>query len=303
MTDELLIAYLHDDLPAAARTDVVARAAADPAVAGRLTRLASIVEVLRHPVVESLPAGLAARTVAVVAAAAGPPVTPSTLRRPAPADGPLFSARRRIDVVVAAGIGFLAFGLVAGAVQKTRYEASVRACQNTLRTMHASLDGYSQTHSGRYPQVGLPGAPTAGAFAAKLTESGFLAPDAVVRCPVIDLADLGPASNGVGYTYALGYVTPTGALTGLRRPDPILGTDDRMPLAGDFPAVAVAPAAGPYSPHGRGQNVLFAGGNVMFSTVASVGIDGDDIYRNATGRVAAGLFPADGCLGRPTDQP
>jgi prepilin-type processing-associated H-X9-DG protein len=241
--------------------------------------------------------------VAAVTAEAGPKAVPSTLRRPAPADGPAFSVRRRADVIVAAGIGFLAFGLLLGAVQKSRHEASVRACQNTLRELYGPLDGYSQTHSGRYPQVGVPGAPTAGGFAAKLTEAGYLSPDALVRCPALDTVELGRLPGGVGYTYALGYVTPAGGLIGLRRPDPILGTHDRMALGGDFPTMAVAPAEGPYSPHGRGHNILFAGGNVTFCTSADVGIDGDDIYRNADGRIAAGRYASDGCLGKPTDRP
>ncbi len=301
MNDETLIAYLHDDLSPAERAGVDA-AAADLAVATRLSRFESILTVLRNPRNVAPPAGLVNRTLAAVAAQTGPPTVPSTLGRPFPKDEPLFSIRRRANVVVAAGIGFLAFGLSIGAVQKARHEASVRSCQNTLRVLHDSLDGYSQTHSGRYPQVGVPGAPTAGTFTTKLTEAGYLPPDALVHCPAIDLAELGP-TNRVGYTYALGYLTPGGGLIGLRRPDPILGTDDRMALSGDFPAVAVAPAGGPYSPHGRGQNVLFAGGNVAFVTSAGVGIDGDDVYRNASGQVAAGLYPADGCLGRPGDRP
>lgn len=303
MTDETLIAYLHDDLSAGERTAVAARAK-DPSVADRLIRLESILSALRSPADVIPPPGLVARTLSAVSAAGGATAVPSTLRHPAVRDEPLFSFRRRIDVAVAVGIGFLAFGLVLGGIQKTRYEASVRACQNTLRGLHESLDGYSQTHGGRYPLVGVSGAPTAGSFAGKLAEAGFLASEAQVRCPAIETADLGPAPpQRVAYTYALGYQSPGGGVIGLRRPDPVLGSDDRLALSGDFPSVSAGPPGRPYSPHGRGQNILFAGGHVSFVTTASVGINGDDVYRNATGRVAAGLYPADGCLGRPDDRP
>jgi hypothetical protein len=304
MTDELLAAYVLNDLPAGERA-AVDRAASDPGVADRIDRISRVVAVLKSPDPVRPPSGLVARTVAAVRAEMTPPVVPSSvLRRLASTDSPLFGARRRIDVIVAAGIGFIAFGLGLGILSKSRAEAAVRTCQNSLRELHTSLDGYTQTHGGRYPQVGVPGAPTAGGFAVKLAETGLLTTDAAVRCPAVEWVDPPAASTlRVGYTYALGYQAPNGRVVGLRRSDGPLSIDDRTALAGDFPAVAVAPAGGPFSPHGRGQNVLFAGGNVAFTTSANVGIDGDDVYRNAGGRVAAGLFPADGCLGHPDDRP
>jgi hypothetical protein len=295
MTDDLLTDYVSGQLGPVERARVCAAVSADPAVAARLDRIARVVDVLRSPEPVEPPAGLVRRTLAAVI----PPVVPASLRRAASYDTPLFFGRRRVDVVVAAGLTVLACGLLLGVLQKTRYEASVLACKNTLRGMYWSLDGYSQTHNGRYPQVGVSGAPTAGGFVTKLVEEGYWTADASIRCPAMEPG----TTTGVGYTYALGYQAPGGGLVGLRRPDPILGTHDRLALGGDFPAVAVAPAGGPFSPHGRGQNILFAGGNVMFTTSADVGVDGDDVYRNATGRVGAGLFAGDVCLGRPDDRP
>ena len=57
------------------------------------------------------------------------------------------------------------------------------------------------------------------------------------------------------------------------------------------------------SAHGRGQNILFAGGFVQFSTKATVGPNNDDIYRNDDGRVRAGLHRFDASLGRADDMP
>ncbi|HEX4608078.1 MAG TPA: hypothetical protein VH092_07725, partial [Urbifossiella sp.] len=63
------------------------------------------------------------------------------------------------------------------------------------------------------------------------------------------------------------------------------------------------PAGAPGAPHSHGQNVLFAGGNVRFATVPTVGVNGDDIYRNNLGRVAAGLDRVDTVLGVGADRP
>jgi hypothetical protein len=48
---------------------------------------------------------------------------------------------------------------------------------------------------------------------------------------------------------------------------------------------------------------LFAGGNVRFATTATVGVNGDDIYRNQRGVVAAGVHRADAVLGVAGDRP
>ena len=49
--------------------------------------------------------------------------------------------------------------------------------------------------------------------------------------------------------------------------------------------------------------VLYMHGNVRATTSAAVGPNGDDIFRNHYGRVAAGVNRADAVLGRAGDQP
>ncbi|HEY2785948.1 MAG TPA: hypothetical protein VGJ05_13340, partial [Fimbriiglobus sp.] len=191
MTDEILTAYLLDDLSPPERA-AVEISSTRPVVAERLRLLGKILSTLRQPSDVVSPAGLADRTLAAIAAQIGPPTIPSTAVRPNLRDEPLFSIRRRIDFIIAAGIGFLAFGLVIAAIQKNRYESSVRSCQNVLRVLSDSLDGFSQTHGGRYPQVGVPGAATAGSFTMKLTEGGYLPPGAAVRCPALEVSNPGP---------------------------------------------------------------------------------------------------------------
>lgn len=280
-----------------------------------------ILDPLTHPQFESVrarlsldkelptpPAGLAMRTVSRLAELLvneqtirnETVVVPSTMtQKIVNTDSPVFFGRRRADLMVAAAIGFLAFGLSITGIQKLRAEAAIRHCQNTLREIHHSLSGYADVHQGYYPTVGGSAGPQAGDFAGELARTGFMPAHLLPVCP----ADDSSQTRQVGYTYTLGFRSPNGNVVGFRRPDPNNGDQDGVPMLADFPAANVAPAGGLLSPHTRGQNVLFAGGFVRFSTSAAVGLDGDDIYRNAAGKVGAGLSPNDVCLGRPLDRP
>lgn len=231
------------------------------------------------------PHGLADRTVAYVLSA---DATPSTIAQ-GHAEAPVFLGRRRADLIVAAMIGFVAFTLGLSYIQKQRAESAKLACQNALRDVHGSLAEYADHHAGHYP-VGS----TAGGFADELQKAG-VAPASLV-CP----ADSEP--RPIGFTYTLGYRV-NGRVIGFRKPDPARDDDDGMPLVADFPASGQSPTTGPASPHGHGQNVLFAGGFVRFTTSPLVGLNGDNIYTNRNGVVAAGLSPTDACLGRPGDRP
>src|SRR4029079_6989538 len=93
---------------------------------------------------------------AAATAAAGP-----AGRRPAPARGTV-PLRRWAEVAVAAGIGFLAFGMVLAGVQKVRWDSRTAACQNNLRVLYQGLDRYADTHAENYPRV-VPNTP-AGSF-------------------------------------------------------------------------------------------------------------------------------------------
>ncbi|AWM41088.1 hypothetical protein GobsT_03050 [Gemmata obscuriglobus] len=221
--------------------------------------------------------------------------------RPAPpvSDGPEPAPGRRLraEIVVAAGIAFLAFGLVTSGIAKARQQQRVYACQNSLRGLHTGLSGYADSDpQGRYPQIDP--AATADTFAASLGEQGHLPAGYRPGCPGADAF--------VAYTYTLGFREPDGRLLGLRRPDPAgpEGTEhDTMPISADFPTARAAPGDGPVSPHSGCMNVLFVGGNVRATTSPFVGPNGDDIYRNAFGHVGAGMNRSDAVLGRPGDRP
>lgn len=344
MTDEDLIGYTLDALSPEARNAIAFELRTNHAAAARLSQLRRLLNPLEadgEP--PPPPPGLALRTVARVAAhlAEQEPCreSPSDLgtivtiaaemeaaepeEHPLAFPAPMFPLRRaprvepetrfvggrfRLDVLVACGIAFFACGLVFSGIGNLRARHQVLACQANLRTLHAGLAGYADTHAGRYPQIGTGDAPTAGTFASTLVDAGQVPVGFRPCCPAdsfaVTEANRSPsiASPSVGYTYTLGYRTPAGDLLGFRRGDRG-GEHDLVPVSADYPTAAAAPAAGPLCPHNAAMNVLCAGGNVRRTTSALVGPDGDDIYRNFHGRVAAGTHHADVVLGRPGDRP
>ena len=219
----------------------------------------------------------------------------------APRDEPeirRIGGRFRPDLLVACGIAFFACGLLFTAIGKARSQYQLLACQANLRTLHVALTGYAETHDGRYPQISADS--TADSFAATLDEAGQLPAGSRVGCPA-EPSRL--TQDAVAYTYSLGFVTPTGGLVGLRRPVQTVGESDLMPIAADFPTQTATPTAGPLCAHAPVMNVLCVGGNVRSTTSPLIGPNGDDIYRNLHGQVAAGVGQADVVLGRPGDRP
>lgn len=222
------------------------------------------------------------------------PAPPARKAAP-PTDGPEYRSgvRLRADLLVAACIAFVGFGLVMSGVAKARYRSQLAACQNGLRELHGGVSKYADNDpQGRYPQIGTPDYPTADTFTTTLTDRGYLPADYKPGCPA--------TADCPAYTYTLGFRSPTGQLTGLRRPDSNANPadeNDLMPIAADLPTASAAPRPGPFSPHAACMNVLFVGGNVRTTTSANVGPRGDDIYRNVYGDVAAGANRSDAVLG------
>jgi hypothetical protein len=234
-----------------------------------------------------------------------PSVPPPMLRR-APREEPETRAvggRFRPDLIVACGIALFAGGLIFSAVGKLRAQNQVLVCQSNLHTLHNGLAGYADTHFGKYPQIGTETNPTADTFVNALTEAGQVPPGFRACCPADPtVTGTSPASTPVGYTYSLGYRTPTGGLNGVHR-SADGGEHDLLPIVADYPTASAAPVAGPLCPHAVGMNVLCAGGNVRHTTSPLIGPNGDDIYRNIFGQVAAGANHDDVVLGRPGDKP
>ena len=234
-----------------------------------------------------------------VVPASGAPSSPARPAPPREASGPVYAGWwRRPDAIVATLIAFLAGGMVVTAIGKVREGRNVVACQDRLREMHQALVGYSEVRDGRFPQVGTPPVPTAGAFADELARAGHLPPGLPVACPVAPAAaDASPFVTPVRYTYTLGYYGPGGNVVGLRRGEDPGAAEDGVPILADLPAV------GGEAAHARGQNVLFVGGAVRYATTPAAGPNGDDIYHNEAGLTRAGFHLLDASLGRPADRP
>lgn len=335
MTDEDFIGYLLDLVDPDERVAVEGYLAANPDAVVRVDRLRAALSPLEADRDDPAPLpGLATRTVARLAAAlvqgrpqAGvPPEEPSSQAhdngrpggrpprevfvsdRPEPR---VLGGRFRADLVVAAGIGLVAVGLVLSFVSRARYQSDLLACQNNLRVLHQGLAGYADAHAGQFPRVGGDPYPTAGSFILALTDAGQCPPAFHPNCPasspatfeVSTTAATPPQVAQVTYTYSLGHLAPGGVVLGLQRSESPSEENDLLPVIADFPAASASSGDRPTSPHRVGHNVLYMGGNVRYATTPTVGVNGDDIYRNQLGRVAAGLDRSDAVLGLPGDRP
>ena len=286
--DDQLIDYALDQLSLPERLRVEARLAADPASARKLAHLQLRLAPLQFERdAIAAPVGLALATIGYVAEAiaTSPQVViePRTRPRAGGNDGPVYSSRPRADLIVAACLAFVFIGLMLPGIQRLRNRSQTVACQENLHELGTALAGYSDTHDGRFPQVGTPGVPTAGAFVAELTRSGQYPANGKAFCP----ADAGVS---VGYAYSLGYHSRFGELVGPRLPDPETNSD-LQPISADLPA---------NGSHG-GWNVLAAGGSVRFTRTTQ--LVSDDIFTNDAGHPRAGLHRSDISLGRPYDTP
>lgn len=249
----------------------------DTAALAKLDRIHSILKPLeadREP--PAPPPGLAEATLAGFE---------RTMARPKSFAPPI---RRWVELAVAAGIGMVGFGLVAGAVSIARHDSGIRSCANNLRMISTGLHSYADTNNDRFPQV--PEANEAASFRKEMATSGHWPQDARFSC---DSALTTP----VGYTYSLGYRGANGTLVG---PSRIAGQCGPMPIVSDFPAGEVR-KNGPTSPHRRGHNVLFADGRVEYLKTPL--LQADNIFLNDAGLPRAGLHAGDAVLGNPFDTP
>ena len=319
-----LLGHLMKANDAAAQRAVEQRLASDPAAVHDLARLRvalAPLEADRDDI--DPPAGLWARTLARVAehivAAEGPTAraedarTEDLIRKaaavadepsrprpvapirpaPPPAEGGLPPARRW-NVFAVVGLSLSLVALALPAVMHVRERSHQLACQNTMRDFYQAAIGYTDNHDGNFPRVpdGLPAA-TAGET---LKQAGYLQADARFTCPSAPPDATAPVALAT-YAYTLGFRDENGQLRGMDRAPGY----DLMPILADAPARQGA-AAIPIN-HRRGQNVLFAGGNVRFCTTSTVGINGDEIFSNQFGNVGAGVSREDTALGRPEERP
>lgn len=316
--DENLVGYL---LKALDDDDALATEAYlrdDPEARDRLERLRQVVGPLAADADEEAPPGLWVRTLARVAEYQCRELRPAPPPRLTHAPPPSRRGWRPIDALVAAGILFCAVGLVLPAVYAVWQRHQVNVCQNNLRLFHNSLVHYSENHSGALPKVERNGAMGfAGVFIPLLHKDGVLDDRVSVDC---SSKPRPPSSKTLEelqemwekkpddfralmrdlagcYAYTLGYCNERGDLCGLSRNS---GDDAHMPVMADAPPEdpGLHLASGNSRNHGgRGQNVLYLDGSVRFSPERGAGPNGDDIYVNQDGKLAAGRHRWDAVLG------
>ncbi len=322
--DENLVGYLLQSLDPDTHRQVEAYLRTNSEAQRRLELLRRALEPLAADADDAPPAGLWVRTLAhvarhqcrmpggasttVAAPYRGLPPAPWPVR--SPSGGATRTPWRRADVLVAAALLLLVGGLAVSWVARAWYPAQVYACQNNLRQVYTALAAYSDHHDGDFPRVeAQPPRNVAGVFGPALHDAGLLASGSNLTCPangpqparlpsLDELQGMRPdelrSALGSCYAYSLGYGERPEDHAGLRR-----GDGERLPIMADRPVFLDGRVADGNSPNhgGKGQNVLYLGGDVRFATVRNAGVDRDDIYLNQHGQVAAGRTRSDSVLG------
>jgi anti-sigma-K factor RskA len=214
-----------------------------------------------------------------------------------------------LDLAVAASILVAGLLLIFPALENSRFQAQITACQENLRQVGVALVQYSQHHNGYFPPVPAQGhLAAAGVYAPTLFDSGYLTEPQLVVCPGAPAADkkritiptlqqlqtLEPkeklvqvqSTMGGNYGYSLGHMVqgryePT---RNQSRPNFALMADAPDYSQPDFQSI---------NHGGRGQNVLFEDGRIAFLPTAKPNAQADNVFLNDTGRVAAGTHEND----------
>lgn len=324
--DENLVGYLLNALDPDSHQQVETYLRGHPEAQKRLDTLKLALAPLEADKEEIVPPpGLACRAIAQAAEYRCRP-----LAEPPPAPelrglGPERRWWRRADLMVAASILILVGFLGTQGIVRLREKQAEVACQDNLRNFHLALSDYSRRNDGNFPMVPAEGPYSRpGVFLASLREQGSLGdrPQISSRCPAngahrlpeytfeqldaMTPEDREQALHSLSgcYAYSLGYRGPFGEVCGLRREVGEMELSaEAMPIMADCPTVRPDGSRGHSANHRGGQNVLNVGGNVRFCATPHHGIDGDDIYVNMDGKVAAGLHRWDSVLGSNSDQP
>jgi len=218
------------------------------------------------------------------------------------------------DLAVAAAIFAAAALLVIPAIENSRFNARLVACQDNLRLLGQALSQYSQRHQDYFPPIPQQGRlATAGVFAPVLASAGYLGSSRLVVCPASPLADdrqfripsleeiaavEDPARlerlrglMGGSYGYCLGYVEDG------RYRSPRNLRRAQFALMSDAPSDQL-PGYQSVNHGGRGQNVLLEDFHVQFFTTPQPNGLRDHFFLNDSGQVAAGRHRDDAVIGR-----
>jgi len=219
---------------------------------------------------------------------------------------------RWVDVAAAAGFFAAASLLLMPAIQSSRFNAQLIACQDNLRQIGAGMIQYSQHHNGYFPCIPPRGRlAVAGVYAPILMHDGLVTDNRRFVCPGSSLAGrtgfqippfdvLQNASQekldglirwmGGSYGGPLGHMRD-GVYQGTKN----LGRSC-FALVADVPGSDPSNGRQSLNHGGRGENVLFEYGGVRFFTSSQPFPQADDIFANDRDLVAAGLHPNDAVI-------
>jgi hypothetical protein len=237
---------------------------------------------------------------------------------PAPVDEPAGPASgdrfRWIDVAAAAGILAAASLLVVPAIQSSRFNAQLLACQDNLRQVGVGMIDYSQYHDGYFPSLTLRDKLRAAAICAPLLiREGFVTERRRFICPASPGEDQSGLRSSIGdwqtasregieglrrwigesYAFHLGFIRG-GVCYGTRN----LGRA-YFALGSDVPDTDPSNGRQSLNHGGFGQNVLLESGAVKWFTSSRLFPQGDDIFTNQWGLIGPGVGLDDSVIARP----
>jgi hypothetical protein len=333
-----LIGYVLNALDPDERHALDARMEHDPQLREQVVRIRRAMSVLDDEDACDPPAGLAARTCALVqrereattetiATHRSPLIAGASSRRAAkkgtrePLSLPA-RAWRAVDFAAALACCVALAALVFPLINASRASSRITACANNLRELGVALTSYSEHHNGMFPEVPEHGnLSAAGVYAPTLIDAGYLRNPRIVVCPGSPLADraslhiptldelrsaqanrLSELQRDMGgsYGYALGYRE-----NGVYKPNRNLRRAT-FAIAADMPADDLANCTDHQtSPnHGwTGHNVLLEDGRVVYLRTCHLDGSPDNIYLNDDNEVAAGCGVNDAVIARSNSRP
>ena len=211
------------------------------------------------------------------------------------------------DVLVGVTALAVLAGLLFPALQYSRQQGRITACQNNLRQVGMAFMGYGSIHEGDFPSIPSKGNLAAsGCYGPILKEAGLLEDDSLLACaglgtdaapvviPSVEQVEAAETDSersfyqktmGGHYGYSMGY------RDGDRYRSPRAGAGDVILLA-DQPSSRSDRQS--VNHDGHGQNCLFGDGRVMFVSGPAYG--DDLVYENDRGIVAPGTNASDNVI-------
>lgn len=319
--DENLVGYLLRGLDPPAQREVEEYLRGNPDAQVRLELLRrALAPLAEDKDAEAPPAGLRHATLARVAAHRCRDLPHAPMPSRSRATIPVRSWWRVPDALVAAAILLIVVALVPLMRLKVMHQMHLAACQNNLAGYFRALTTYADHHGGRLPQLDPDDPPrnVAGIFVPILQENRLLDRTLSIACPsngrhaptghsvsqLRALYESDPAEfnrqvrflSGC-YAFVLGYHDEAGRFHGLAR----CGDAQHFPIMADRPPFDQLNPTGldrhSTNHGGRGQNVLYLDGHVLYATSRFVGPGGDDIFLNRRREINAGIGRDDSVLG------